>query len=120
MHELSLSSAIVDTVVRHARDRRVTAVDLTVGALRQVVTESLEFYFEIVARGTVCEGSELRIRHVDARLRCRPCAYEWSIEVPHFRCPRCGGSEVEIAAGNEFQVESLDVVTEEAQCIGHR
>lgn len=110
MHELSLSSAILDTVLRHAGGRRVAAVDLRVGQLRQVVAGSLEFYFEILARQTACEGAELRIEHVDARLRCPPCGRQWSIEVPIFRCPTCGG-EAEIAAGNEFQVESIDVLS---------
>ena len=52
MHELSLSSAIVNTVVKHADGRRVSVVNLRVGHLRQVVPDSLEFYFEFVARGT--------------------------------------------------------------------
>ena len=53
MHELSLSRAILDAVVRHAEDRRVNTVELTVGALRQVVPSSLEFYWGIVTRDSV-------------------------------------------------------------------
>ena len=41
VHELSISSAIVDTALRHAGGRRVTAVNLRVGGLRQVVPDSL-------------------------------------------------------------------------------
>jgi hydrogenase nickel incorporation protein HypA/HybF len=118
MHELSLSSAIVNTVAKHADGRRVTAVDLRVGRLRQVIPETLEFYFEFVARDTVCEGAALRHQMIDARLRCAPCEYEWGIEIPAFRCPRCGGGDVSIASGNEFEVESIDV--EEAECIAQR
>ena len=51
-------------------------------------------------------------------LRCRACEHEWAIEIPAFRCPDCGGSDVEIAAGNEFEVESIEI--EEAECIGQR
>lgn len=114
MHELSLSSAIVNTAVRHARGRPVTVVSLRVGALRQVVAESLEFYFQFVARGTLCEGARLEQELIEARLRCEACRHEWTIEIPAFRCPACGGSEVAIAAGNEFEVESIDV--EEVAC----
>lgn len=109
MHELSLSSAIVNTVVKHAQGRRVTLVSLRVGRLRQVVPETLAFYFEFVARDTVCAGARLEQELIDARLRCRPCGREWAIEIPAFRCPTCGGSEVEIAAGDEFEVESIEV-----------
>jgi hydrogenase nickel incorporation protein HypA/HybF len=123
MHELSLSSAIVNTAVKHAGGRRVTVVSLRVGRLRQVVPDTLEFYFEFVARGTPCEGARLEQQVIDARLRCRPCALEWEIEIPAFRCPTCGGSDVEIATGNEFEVESIEVEStevEEAACIASR
>ena len=118
MHELSLSSAIVNTVVKHAAERRVTVVFLRVGALRQVVPDTLDFYFEFVARGTVCEGARLEQELIAARLRCEECDEEWAIEIPAFRCPHCGGGDVGVATGNEFEVESIDV--EEAQCIAQR
>jgi len=118
VHELSLSSAIVNTVVKHAGGRRVTVVELRVGKLRQVVPDTLEFYFEFVARGTVCEGARLEQQIIDVRLACNSCGHAWEIEIPAFRCPQCGGSDVEIASGNEFEVEAIEV--EEAQCIGQR
>jgi hydrogenase nickel incorporation protein HypA/HybF len=118
VHELSLSSAIVNTVAKHAGGRRVTAVNLRVGRLRQVIPETLDFYFEFVARDSVCEGAALNQEVIDARLRCAPCAYEWEIEIPAFRCPRCGGSDVSVASGDEFEVESIEV--EEAECIAQK
>ncbi|MBV9838613.1 MAG: hydrogenase maturation nickel metallochaperone HypA, partial [Solirubrobacterales bacterium] len=54
MHELSLSGAIVNTAVKHASGRPVRVVSVRVGRLRQVVPATLEFYFEFVARGTLC------------------------------------------------------------------
>jgi len=116
MHELSLSSAIVNTAVKHARGRPVTQISLRVGRLRQVIPETLEFYFEFVARGTPCEGARLEQELIEARLRCNHCRHDWAIEIPAFRCPACGGSDVTVACGNEFEVESIEV--EEAVCIG--
>ena len=119
MHELSLSSAIVNTVVKHADGRRVSVVNLRVGHLRQAVPDSLEFYFEFVARGTVCEGARLEQEAVPALLRCDACSAEWEIELlPFFRCPECGSGHVAVTSGNEFEVESIEV--EEVQCIGPR
>jgi hydrogenase nickel incorporation protein HypA/HybF len=118
VHELSLSSAIVNTVAKHARGRRVTVVDLRVGKLRQVIPDTLEFYFEFVARGTVCEGARLEQQVIDASLHCRACDHEWEIEIPAFRCPQCTSSDVEIASGNEFEVEAIEV--EEAECTALR
>jgi hydrogenase nickel incorporation protein HypA/HybF len=119
MHELSLSGAIVNTVVKHAEGRRVSVVSLRVGALRQVVPDTLEFYFGFVARDTVCEGARLEQELIPARLRCAGCESEWAIEVPVFMCSRCGPTaSVEIASGDEFEVESIEV--EEAECIAPR
>ena len=118
MHELSLSSAIVNTVVKHADGRRVSVVSLRVGHLRQVVPDSLEFYFEFVARGTVCEGAALEQEAVPGVLRCDACTAEWEMDLPFFRCPECGSGEVAVISGNEFEVESIEV--EEVQCIGPR
>jgi hydrogenase nickel incorporation protein HypA/HybF len=118
VHELSLSSAIVNTVAKHAAGRRVTVVNLRVGRLRQVIPDTLEFYFEFVARDSVCEGARLEQEIIPARLRCRGCGDEWEIEIPAFRCPACAGSDVEVASGDEFEVESIEV--EEAECIAPR
>lgn len=118
MHELSLSSAVVNTVVKHAGGRRVTVVSLRVGHLRQVVPDTLDFYFGFVARDTVCEGARLEQELVPALLACAGCGNEWEVDFPDFRCPRCGAAPAEVTSGNEFEVESIEV--EEAECIAQR
>ena len=75
---------------------------MRIGALRQVVPDSLAFYFGIVARDTVCEGARLELELVAALLRCPDCEREWDPappashgarrgpRLPSFRCPTCG------------------------------
>jgi len=115
LHELSLSGAIVNTAVKHAAGRRVTVVSLRVGRLRQVVPDTLDFYFGFVAQGTVCEGARLEQELVPARVRCGPCEREWELDMPIFHCETCGGTDIEVLSGEEFEVESIEV--EEAACI---
>ena len=71
--------------------------------------------------GGRCEGCG---RPHGATLRCLPCERTWPIDIPAFRCPFCGGSEVEIATGDEFEVESIELQSadeqEEAECIAQR
>ena len=114
MHELSISSAVVDTALRHASGRRVTLVSMRIGHLRQVVPDSLAFYFELVSRDTLCEGARLEQVLVPARLRCDGCVREWDPEEALFRCPGCGGAG-DVIAGNELEVESIEV-EEDAAC----
>ena len=115
MHELSVSNAILDTALRHSAGRRVTVVEVSAGALRQVVPDSLRFYWDIVTRDTDCEGSRLDLTEVEARVRCDACGEQWTLDVPVFRCGSCGSSQVEVVTGNELCVESIDV-EEAAQC----
>ncbi len=116
MHEFAISSAVVDAAVRHAAGRRVVLVSLRVGHLRQVVPDSLAFAFELTARGTVCEGARLECEVVAAVLRCEPCAREWAIVEPTFRCPYCGGGRLAVAGGEELEVSSIEVEQEESIC----
>ncbi|HEX2358828.1 MAG TPA: hydrogenase maturation nickel metallochaperone HypA [Solirubrobacterales bacterium] len=121
MHELSLAGAIHETVTRHAEGRPVRSVQMRIGRLRQVVPDSLEFYFGIVARDTPVEGAALELELVDALLRCGVCDSEWDpapppAEVeddlllpPMFRCPACEAGGGEVVRGEEFEVESIVV-----------
>ena len=117
MHELALSSAIVATVETHARGRPVKTVAVRVGRLRQVVPESLEFTFGLVARDTVCDGARLDLEIVPAALRCATCGHEWQLEEPPFRCPECAGGDVTVVAGEELEVAWIEVEEEEEACI---
>jgi hydrogenase nickel incorporation protein HypA/HybF len=119
MHELAVATAIRDAVLRHAEGRRVSAVRMRVGTMRQVVPASLEFYFGVVARGTPCDGSQLELDVVPAAFRCLACGERWQPEAPRFRCPSCDGPNVELVAGEELEVESIDV-EEVSACIEPR
>ena len=109
MHELSVATAVLNTAVKHAADRPVEVVAMRVGTLRQVVPDSLLFYWDIVARDTVCEGARLELTEVTTRLRCEDCRHEWEPSIPHFRCPGCQSSAVTVIAGEELEVDYLEL-----------
>jgi hydrogenase nickel incorporation protein HypA/HybF len=114
MHELSIAEAVVEVASRHAGGRRVRSVEVLVGHLRQVVPSALEFAFELVTVGTALEGAELVIEDVPARGRCRACGEESVMEAFPLQCARCGGLDLEILAGEELLVDSLEVESETA------
>jgi hydrogenase nickel incorporation protein HypA/HybF len=109
MHELALADAIVRIASEQAGSRRVTKVELRVGHLRQVVPSALEFSFELVARGTVVEGAELEIEEVPIQVRCRACGEATRSDGFPLACGLCGGLDVEVTAGEELLVESLEL-----------
>lgn len=116
MHEMSVAGAIVNTVLKHADDRKVTLITVRCGGMRQIVMNSLEFYFDFAARDTCCEGAKLELINVATRLHCRACSEEWEPEFAFFRCPKCESADVEIIAGEELEVDSIEVDEKEAAC----
>ena len=113
MHELAIAESIVAIAQRHAAGRRVTRVEVAVGHLRQVVPAALEFAFELVAQGTVLDGAELAMEEVPAAGHCRACGAEGRLAAFPLACEACGGWDVEVTAGEELRVESLDLEEEE-------
>ena len=112
MHELSIAEAIVDVANRHAAGRRVVRVEVKVGHLRQVVPDSLHFAFGLVAQGTALDGAELAIAQIPAAGRCRDCGAESLLEDFPLCCARCGGLDVEVFAGEELLVDTLELEEE--------
>lgn len=112
MHELSICSAIAQTVGEHAGGRAVRRVRVRIGHFRQVVPESLAFCWEIQTRGGPLDGCQLDVDHVPAVIRCRDCSAATTLEHPILLCGACDGADVELVAGEEFLIESIDVAEE--------
>jgi hydrogenase nickel incorporation protein HypA/HybF len=109
VHELAIAESVVRIAERHADGRRVTQVYLKVGHLRQVVPSALAFGFELVAQETSVEGAELVLEEVPATGKCRACGAESRLEGFPLQCKACGGFDLEIVAGEELYVESLEI-----------
>lgn len=110
VHELSLCHAIAGVVKTHAAGRSVDVVRVQVGALRQVVPDSLTFCWSIVAEHEDLGQAELVLDLVAAAVECHDCHAQsdivsrWSI-----CCPGCGSAKVSVLRGEEFMVTSIDV-----------
>jgi hydrogenase nickel incorporation protein HypA/HybF len=109
VHELSIANSIVAVARRHAHGRRVTSIEVKIGGLRQVVPDALEFAFGVVAVGTSVEGATLHVEHVPPRVRCVRCDAESDVTDFPFACARCGSVHVEVIAGEELLVDSLEL-----------
>lgn len=110
MHELSLCRAIAGVVRPHAEGRRVDVVRVQVGALRQVVPESLTFCWGLVREHEAMPDAELELEFVAAQVQCRGCGRQSEIASRFsVACPMCGSADVVVTRGEEFMVTSVDV-----------
>ncbi len=108
MHELAVTQSVVDTISERTSGDRVTLVRLDVGKLSGVVPDALAFCFELVAAGTPLEGADLEISEPPGRARCWGCGSDFTVDEPILLC-RCGSADVEVLAGRELRVRSVEV-----------
>src|ERR1700684_3282137 len=78
MHELSIASAVVDSVLEYLdahEVKRVMTVRLAVGELSHVEAEQLRFCYMAITQETAMENSTLEIESVPAIVECPCCSY---------------------------------------------
>ena len=120
MHEYSVVAELISSLIPQldGHDGVVRAVILKKGGLRILSDRALMAAYEILARGTRLEGSQLEIEAVSVRIACRACDYEGEAEhfedegahfsVPVLSCPQCQG-KVDVVAGRELCVDRVRV-----------
>ena len=111
MHELSICSAIADAVNEHAQGRRVERIRLRIGHFKQVVPETLQYCWSLQSDDSALKNTPLDVTYVDAVIRCNECGTETTLSMPVLVCGACGSHSVEMIAGEEFLIESIDVAT---------
>ena len=110
MHELAVTQSILDIALRYADGTsRITQLNLVVGDLASVVDDSVQFYWDIVSKGTAAEGATLHFRRIKTRFQCSACEQGFEPDGRLFECPHCGGEQVVLVAGKEFRLESIEV-----------
>ncbi len=113
MHELAITKQIADIAIRHGEKNeasKVTDLYLVIGDLSSVVDDSVQFYWDIIADGTICEGARLHFERIPAKLRCQECGHEYTLQNGELTfCPQCESSDVHIIQGKEFQLQSINI-----------
>jgi hydrogenase nickel incorporation protein HypA/HybF len=107
MHELSIADAVLRIALTHAQDRRIEAIEIKVGHLRQVVPDALVFAFTLVSEGTNAQGAELLMEEVPAAGVCRACGTHTEFAGFPLACEGCGSLDVELVRGEELLVDAL-------------
>lgn len=114
MHEYALTKQIVkiiqDTAATHGAVR-VEAAYLVIGENTSIIPESVQMYYDMIARGTPAEGATLHVRLIKPQMHCPACDKNFLRPRFSFACPDCGtlGNPTDI--GNEFYVERVALET---------
>ncbi len=122
VHEGSITTQIVESVLKEANQRKakkVIEVQLILGSLTFLNPEQVEFWYEMLTKGTIMEGSKLVIEKNEGTVCCSKCGYEGNfkyvddsalhVPMPTLQCPKCE-SAVEIVSGKDCIVKSVKML----------
>ena len=112
MHELAITRSLLDLVLAEAAKAeasRIMAITVVLGEMSGVLDEYVKFNFDLLSKDTPAEGAALSFRNVPKQARCRGCGHLFHPEGIAWVCPGCQSPELEITAGSELYVESIEV-----------
>lgn len=122
MHELSMTTQIVDSVLEEAKKqgaKKVTEVHLVIGKLTFLGIEQVRFSYKILVENTIMKGSKLTIEKKDGVIECPKCGYKGAIQceddptyhllIPTLRCPKCGKA-AKILEGKECTIRGIKML----------
>jgi len=116
MHELSITQNILNIALDEARTahaRKINKISLVVGQASGIVPESVQFCFDELKKGSIAGEASLDFSIVPTQLKCRRCRHVSSPEDIIWICDQCGSGEVDIIAGRELYLNSIEAEQEE-------
>jgi len=119
MHEFSMTSQIIKTVLEEAgkqKAKKVLEVHLVIGKLTLLGIKQVRFAYNALVKNTLMKGSKLIIERKKGRVKCDECGYEgpirfrndpvYHLSFPTLACPKCGSS-TKIIEGRECLIKSI-------------
>jgi len=121
MHEFSIATTLVDTLLEFAQKNqtqgKLLEVHLKIGKLRAISIEQLKFSYQVLAKDQFLSGSRLIVEETPALLHCSKCGFRKIFEVaddlyhfalPTLSCPECG-TTVDLEGGDEVVITKVRI-----------
>lgn len=112
MHEYSVTENILNIACKHAANanaKRVTDIHITIGQLSSIVDDSVQFYWDIISKDTICEKATLHFNRIPAEIMCLACGNTYPIKDGLTACPECSSVRIKVIAGEEFLLDSIEI-----------
>jgi len=112
MHELPVTKSILniceEEVKKHGMEK-VLAVNIRVGELTGLVPSGIEYYFDIIAKGTVAQGAKINIKKIPINIECKDCGESFECKKGIYNCINCSSHNIKITGGREFLIDTLEM-----------
>lgn len=111
MHELSITEQILSIILKEVEKhnvKRVNTIKLKMGEMSDILPEYINYYFNIISKGTAAEGALIQVQRLPIVVLCCECGRSSRIDIRSFRCPICKSQSLKITSGNEFYIDSME------------
>ena len=112
MHELAVTESLLNTASEYAVNnnaKKVISLNITIGDLSSIVGDSVQFYWDIINKETICEKSLLVFKRIPAKFLCQACGNDFEIQGELVPCPTCGSLDLKTIHGTEFLLDSIEI-----------
>ena len=91
---------------------KVTMITLRIGVMSGIVASYVQSFFDVLSKGTVCEGAEIVIENDPAVFICRRCGArtEYAELSPEYVCSECGSPALHLTGGYGLQIINVGIV----------
>ena len=110
MHETAIAQGIFNAVIREAEQQKAKPLSakITCGLLNAVNDEVLQFAFEAICRGTICEAMKLKIDHKPLLARCKNCDEQFDVDISKPLCPGCRSDSFELLPDEPMMLQEIE------------
>jgi len=124
LHEVSISHAIADVVLKESEKqeaKKVLLVELEIGELSMLNPDQVEFWLQLAFDKTPASEAQIMIEVTKPEIACASCGYIGTLETrddpmahfvtPVFKCPRCDSGEIKVKRGKECRIKKIEILT---------
>ena len=115
MHETVIAESVFDTVSREAEKQKTRPLKakITCGRFHTVNQDILEFAFNSLAEGTICQGMKIEVRHKPILAKCRDCHHVMEYDIISAVCEKCGSDRLQLLPDEPLVLEEIEFETED-------
>jgi len=119
MHEYSVMKQLVSSLLDELEEKNVKKVKeirIEIGELTFLGEQQLKFAHEVLSKDNSLEGSQLKVKTKDAKVKCDNCGYEGGVSysndpgfhfnIPVISCPECG-EKPDVIQGKETMITGV-------------
>jgi hydrogenase nickel incorporation protein HypA/HybF len=112
MHELSVAESIfrlAEEKIGEYPDKKPVKIKLDIGILSGIDFDALDFAITSVIKNTPFEQTAVEITRILPKAVCKECGCEFDPVDYLSNCPQCGNFQIEIIAGKELIIKSIEL-----------